>query len=324
MAQPTVSDVHLDTALTQLSVAYIQDLRNFIATKVFPIVPVDHKTDVYWKYPKGDWLRDEAQRRGPATESAGGGYTLTRDSFNCDVWAFHKDIDHQTRANADSAFNLDRDATEFVTRRLLLREEKVWISTFFNASAGWGTNWTSGGGDFVAWDDPVNSNPVMDVDAAKTIILGTTGYEPNTLVLSYPVYTKLRQHPDIIDRLKYTNQVTGRTITAEMLASMFDVDQVLVSRAVENTGEEGAADDIDFVMGKHALLTYVAPSAGTLQPSGGYTFLWRGVSGGMGQDVGISRFYMDAIKSWRVEGEVAFDMKMIGSDLGVFLQDVVS
>jgi hypothetical protein len=323
MAQPTVSDVHLDMALTNLSVAYIQDLRNFIATEVFPIVPVDHKTDVFWKYPKGDWLRDEARRRAPATESAGGGYTLTRDSFSCDVWAFHKDIDHQTRANADSPFNLDNDATQFVTRRLMLREEKVWVSSFFNASAGWGTNWNSSG-DFVAWDDPVNSDPVGDVDAAKTIILSTTGYEPNTLVLSYPVYTKLRQHPDIIDRMKYTSQVTGRSITESILAAMFDVDRVMVSRAVENAGAEGATDDIDFVMGKHALLLYTAPSAGILQPSGGYTFLWRGVSGGMGENVGISRFYMDQIKSWRVEGEIAFDMKMIGSDLGVFLEDVVS
>ena len=64
MGQPTRSSVHVDAVLTNISIAYIQDRSKYIATKVFPIIPVDKLSDVYFSYTKNDWFRDEAQRRG--------------------------------------------------------------------------------------------------------------------------------------------------------------------------------------------------------------------------------------------------------------------
>ena len=77
MAQPTANDVHIDAILTNISVAYIQDQNAFVASKVFPTIPVEKQSDKYFVYTKGDWFRDEAQLRAPATESAGSGYNLT-------------------------------------------------------------------------------------------------------------------------------------------------------------------------------------------------------------------------------------------------------
>ncbi|GIV81719.1 MAG: hypothetical protein KatS3mg051_1073 [Anaerolineae bacterium] len=64
MTSPTRSDVHVDAVLTGISVAYIQSQTDFIATRVFPIVPVDKRSDVFYTYTKNDWFRDEAQRPG--------------------------------------------------------------------------------------------------------------------------------------------------------------------------------------------------------------------------------------------------------------------
>ena len=74
MPQPTLSDVHVNAALTDISVAYIQNNENFIADKVFPMVPVVHKSDVYYVFSKDDFLRDDVQPRADASESAGGGF----------------------------------------------------------------------------------------------------------------------------------------------------------------------------------------------------------------------------------------------------------
>ena len=63
MPQPNVNNVHIDAILTNISVAYLQNTANFIADKVFPVIPVDKKSDLYFKYTKEDWFRDEAQRR---------------------------------------------------------------------------------------------------------------------------------------------------------------------------------------------------------------------------------------------------------------------
>lgn len=325
MAQPTQSAVHIDAILTNISVAYMQQQENFVATRVFPIVPVDKQSNKYFKYTKNDWFRDEAQVRADATESAGGGYNLSTDTYNALVWAFHKDIGDQTRANADAPINLDREGTEFVTSRLLLRQEIDWQQNFFTTSV-WGTDvagvaGTPTSGEFKQWSDYVNSDPIEDVEAGKEKILSTTGFMPNTLVLGYQVFRKLKNHPDLVDRIKYT---TSDVITEQIMARLFGVDRVMVTKSVKATNNEGGAEAYSFVHGKAAMLCYSAPSAGLLQPSAGYTFAWTGVSGGLGATIGTSRFRMDSLKSDRIEAEAAWDHKVVGTDLGYFFTTAIA
>lgn len=316
MPQPTSSQVHVDAILTNISVAYMQKAENFIANKVFPIVPVEKQSDKYYSYTKNDWFRDEAQLRADATESAGGGYNLSTSSYSADVWAFHKDIGDQTRANADAPINVDREAAEFVTSRLLLKMETQWVSSFFGTGV-WATDSTPSN----LWSDYTNSDPLGDVEDGKRSILSTTGFEPNTLVLGYDVFKELKNHPDLVDRIKYTS---SSVITADMMARMFDIERVLVSKSVKATNNEGAAGAYDFTAGKNALLCYSAPAPGLLQPSAGYVMSWTGVSGGLGQTIGTSRLRMDSVKADRIEGEMAFDMKVVASDLGYFFSAVVA
>lgn len=325
MPQPHINSVHVDAILTNISVAYLQRQDNFIADKVFPIVPVDKKSDKFFKYTKNDWFRDEAQRRADGTESAGSGYSLTTDNYSADVWAFHKDVGDQTLANADAPLNPLREAAEFVTHRLLLRRELQFVSDFFTTGV-WGTDATGvagtpSTGEFKQWSDYTNSDPINDIEGAKEDILSTTGLEGNTLVLGYSVFRQLKNHPDIVDRIKYTS---SETITPDLLARLFEVDRVLVAKAVKATNKEGASEAYDFAYGKAALLCHVAPSAGLLTPSAGYTFAWTGVSGGLGATIGTSQFRLEHLKAERVEGEVAFDNKVIGADLGYFFTSAVA
>jgi len=316
MPQPTQTTVHVDAILTNISVAYFQQNQNFIATRVFPIVPVSKQSDKFFTYTKNDWFRDEAQRRADATESAGGGYNLSTDSYQADVYAFHKDIGDQTRANADAPINVDREAAEFVTSRLLLKMETQFVSNYFTTGI-WGTDATPSN----LWSDYTSSDPIGDIESGKRAILSVTGYEPNTLVLGYDVFIQLKNHPDLVDRIKYTSQ---NVLTEDVMASLFGVPRVMVAKSVKATNNEGATQAYAFNYGKNALLTYSAPSAGLLQPSGGYIMSWTGVSGGLNQTVGVSRMRMEQYKADRIEAEVAFDMKVIGADLGYFFSACVA
>lgn len=325
MPQPNVNSVHVDAILTNISVAYLQKADNFIADKVFPVVPVDKKSDKYFVYTKNDWFRDEAQRRADGTESAGSGYNLTTGTYSADVYAFHKDVGDQTVANADAPLNPLREATEFVTNRMLLRKELQFVSDFFTTGV-WGDDVTGvagtpSSGETKQWSDYTSSDPINDIEEAKSEVLSTTGLEPNTLVLGYEVFRQLKNHPDLVDRIKYTS---SQTITEDMLARMFDIDRVLVAKAVRATNNEGAAEAYDFAYGKAALLAHVAPSPGLLTPSAGYTFSWTGVSGGIGSTIGVSSFRMESLKAERVEAEMAFDNKVISSDLGYFWNTIVA
>jgi len=135
------------------------------------------------------------------------------------------------------------------------------------------------------------------------------------------VFIQLKNHPDLVDRIKYTS---SNVLTEDVMASLFGVPRVMVAKSVKATNNEGATGAYAFNYGKNALLTYSAPSAGLLQPSGGYVMSWTGVSGGLGQTVGVSRMRMEQFKADRIEAEVAFDMKVIGTDLGYFFSACVS
>ncbi len=322
--QPTSNQVHVNRPLTNISVAYMQDDTHFVAGKVFPEIPVDKLSDLYFKYNKEDWFRDEAAPRADGTESAGSGYGLSQDNYNCNVDAFHKDVGDQTRGNADNPLDPDRDATNFVTQRLLLRREKQWVANYFKTGV-WGTDKVGGahggGGDFDYLSDYTNSDPTTLLDDGKELILKTTGFEANTLVVAFQVFNKMKRHPVIRDYYKYTS---SESITAAMIARVLEVENLYVAKAVENTGKEGGAASMNFTHGKNMLLCHVAKTPGVLVPSAGYIFSWKGVSAGMGKTIGVSRFRMQHLKADRIEGEQAFDMKVVGADLGVFYSNAIA
>lgn len=319
MSQPTPTDVHVDAVLTNISTAYIQQAADFIAARIFPVIPVDKQTDKYYTYTKNDWFRDEAQRRVSGAESAGSGFGLSTAAYSCDKWAVHKDVPDDVRNNADAPIDPDRDATRFVTQRLLLRQEIQWAADAF-ATGIWGTD-KVGTTDFTKWDTYATSDPLGDLEAGVRTVLSNTGFKPNTLVFGYQVWEKLKHHPDIVDRIKYTSE---GSVTTETLARLIGIDRILVCMAVKATNVEGETAAYSFVHGKQALLAYVNQSPGLLAPSAGYTFAWRGVSQGLGENVAIKRIEMPWLEVTRIEGSVAFDNKIVGSDLGYFFDAAVS
>jgi len=117
MPQPDYTQLHINEPLTNVSVAYQQDANNFIADQVFPQVPVDKQGDLYFEYLLEDWIRGQADVRAPGTQSAGGGWDVTNHSYFAHLLAVHQDIDDQTLQNADAAFNLQSDATQWVTQQ---------------------------------------------------------------------------------------------------------------------------------------------------------------------------------------------------------------
>lgn len=331
MPQPTLTDVHVSAALSNVSVAYLQSEDNYIADKVFRPVPVQHQTDVYFVWSKADFFRDEAQLRADATESAGTGMNLTTQTYSAKVWALHQDIGSQVRANADPAVDVDVTSTRVLTQKMMIRRDRIFMSTYMTTGV-WGTDITGSAGGTpgtstpAQWDDDANSDPFTDIAVGQSTVLQNTGYLPNTLVLSWQVYQALRKHPLIIDRIKYTSPTFAGTITPQLLAEAFDIERVVVSKAVYNTAAEGIAASMSFVMGKHALLCYVNPTPGLMVPSAGYIFPWTGFTGMNNMGIRVAQIPMNwkGLGTIRNECEMAFDMQKVSSDLGYFFSGIVS
>jgi len=342
MPQPTVSQVHIQSALSQIAVAYIQDEKNYIADDVFPIVPVSHQADKFWYFSQDDFFRDEAQQRTDGVESAGGGFNLGTSSYSADVWAFHKDVGEQVRSNADSAIDMDVSSTKFCMQKMLIRKDRFFASKYLTTGL-----WTGGvsatdavgtaGGtpgtstpDF--WNDDAGSDPFTDIANAQTNILQSTGFEANTLTITYPVYQALRKHPLVVDRIKYTTRADAIKITPDLLAAAFDVDRVLVSKAVWNSAVEmatasptTASGTYAFIAGKNALLSHSAPAPGLMIPSAGYVFAWTGLTNMNTMGVRVSQIPMPwlGLGTVRTEAEMAFDMQVVSPNLGAYFSGIV-
>lgn len=328
---PKMQDAHIDRALTNISVAYLQDASNFIADKVFPTIPVKRQSDIFYQYNKADFMRDEAQVRGAGTESAGGDYGVeAQDPYYCRKHSFHKDVTEEERANYDQPLDADQDATDFISQKMLIRREMEWASKFFKTGV-WGTE-IEGAATAAAATESTNqkvvffnlatSDPIKVITEAGIAQAEETGYKPNTLVLSPYAFNALKNHEDILDRIKYTQK---GIVTADLLATLFEVDRVLVAYGVVNTAAKGATENVGFIMGKHALLCYANPKPALKKPSAGYIFAWTGLEGSGAYGNRIVRLPMDqlGLGTERIEGEMAFDAKKICGDLGVFFKDIV-
>jgi hypothetical protein len=165
---PTPGDVHINALLTGFSAAYIQDQTRFIATRVAPRIRVAKQSNYYRVWPKGSFMRDRARKRAPATESAGGRWTYSTDQYRCDVYAFHKDLDNQTLANADNPADLSIGTQQYLTGVYLLTNELQWRDNFF-VTGKWtreltGSSNDPGSGEFLQWGDEA-STPIQDIKA---------------------------------------------------------------------------------------------------------------------------------------------------------------
>lgn len=326
--QPGRGQVHVDRPLTQIAVAFAQNPDMFVADRVFPVVPVAKQSDVYFEIPVGAWFRDEMKKRAPGTRSAERTHDVTQASYSCNVWALHEAIADQVRANYDSPLNADREITEGLSLAGMIRKELEFVTSFFTTSI-WTGDYTGvdsaspGASQFGRWDR-ADSTPIEDIRAGKRRVQARTGYRPNKLTLSRPVFDALLDHPDIVGRLDRGQTQGPAMVKRDALAALFELDEVLVMDAVYNSAQEGAADSINFIGGNHALLSYSPASAGLYVPSAGYTFSWTGLLGSGALGMRMRRMRDDFIQSDILEIEMAFAQKRVSADLGQFFASAVS
>lgn len=326
--QPTPGDVHVNRPLSNISVAFMQEDEGWVADKVFPNIPVAKQSDLYYTIDRSFWNRSEMKRRAPNTESPGIGWEVSTDPYFAHVYSLHHDIEDERRANADSVFQLDEEATSLLSTQAKLKRETEWAGKYFGATI-WTTDITGvsgvpAGGQVKQWNDAA-STPIEDLRAQRTAQKLVSGLRPNTLVLGAEVLDALLDHPDIIDRVKY-GQTPGSAADIDLsdLRGLFKIPRIFVMDAIENTAAEGATEVNAFIGGKGALLCYVPPAPGLRTPSAGYTFSWTGFLGAGNQGQRIRKFRREALNSDRIEIEMAFDQKIVAADLGTFFATVVA
>jgi hypothetical protein len=101
------------------------------------------------------------------------------------------------------------------------------------------------------------------------------------------------------------------------------VEKVVVPRGVIDTAAKRAASAVSRIVAGKILLCYATSEPSIEEPSAGYIFAWRGLLGSSAFGNRVKKFRMEELESDRVEGEMAFDAKLIAPDLGVYANSVI-
>lgn len=322
---PTVSDLHVDSALTDVMISHSQSAESYFAAKMLPIALVDHKSDRYHVWDRADVFRDDARRMGPSSEAKGAGVRLSNEPYSCDRWGVKYDIAEEEEGNADDVFNLEQTATRRVFDKLMIRLDRLFSTTKLTSGV-WGQDLAGvaaapGAGQFLQWNDAA-STPIEDITGEVLAMKEKTGRKPNKLGLGPFTFDALRNHPDIVDRYKYTQP---GVITPDLLAPLFDVDEVIIMDSIHTTSGEGAATTAtEFIAGKTALLLYTPGGASITDPSAGYHFMWRNFTGSNSSGMRTKAFDLPRNGIRRIQGEMAVDCKITSNVLGTYFGTAVA
>lgn len=113
-----------------------------------------------------------------------------------------------------------------------------------------------------------DADPFKTIDAGIRAIKRTIGRKPNVCVIAGDVWAVLKEHPKVIEKLKYSQVAI---ITPEVFARLIGIDTVKIGEAVQEENQQ-----IKDIWTDSIVLAYVAPRSqekkGTVyEPSYGYT-----------------------------------------------------
>jgi hypothetical protein len=312
---PDVSSVHYDVALTNVSIAYQNNA--YLCQELAPEIPVRRQSDKYFIYdPERETARHTSDGRAPGTEANEIDFQLSNDSYYCDDHALETPIPDEERQNADTPLRPEIDRVEFLSDKILLNMEINLADKLRDLSLIPGKDLSG----FDTWDDGDNSNPISDIEEARAAILSSVQTLPNTLLLPYAVYTKVRNHPKVIERVKYHN---GGAIGTSALADLFDVEHVLVARSVKNTATTGQSAVMAPVWGKDALLLSIPKriSLKTMAPV--LSFAWSQATGSS-RGVSVQTWREERRKATMVRVQKYYDLKIVAPSAAYLFSNAIS
>lgn len=244
----------------------------FVGDALFPVVPVGQRGGKIITFGKEDF-RLYATGRAPGTNTKRVQYGHEGAPFALEQHALEGVVPFELMQDANVVPNIDLGSGAIrKTQNIIgLRAEKAMADLATNENVYDVANKTTLTST-AQWSDHTNgvSDPVGDIEVAKEAVRKKTGKRANTVVMGAAVWAKLRSHPNILDRIKYTGRDSA---TPELLAQLFGVERVRIGDAIYDTGS-GFAD----VWGKFVVVAYTntASVADLGAPSYGYTYRLNG------------------------------------------------
>lgn len=304
MPEPNVPAVN--PILSNIAIQYRNP--DFIADLVLPPIPggVTNRTGRYQVYTKSDRFNLWETRLAPKAEAREIDWSVTEASYSCTGHALREFVSDEEENNAASPVTPQADTVELLQDLMLVAREKRVNDLLVT---------TPGAAAAAKWDLP-GTNVIKDVlDAHKQVFA-----PPNTVIMSYDVFLAIKHNTGILDRVKYTQL---GVVTTDLLASLFEVDRVLVGKSKYNIARRGQTPNFAQVWTDNVYVCFINPRPSTRSLTLGLTF-WERIFG-----PGLWR-----VRTWReekrglgggtmIQVETSLDERLVAPDVAFAIRDVL-
>ena len=316
-----------DPILTGFALGY--EDQTLYGERIFPITRTSTQSGRYRIFDRSNWVifPDRREPGTVANEVRGGKWSL--DTFKVVEHSLQSPIHDEEREEIASngsfqegaGLNLDpeQDATELVTRSILLGHEKKVADLVRNtATYPAGNTVTLAGAS--QWSDYTGgtsstSNPVSDILTAIRKIKALTGRMPNTMVIPSDGISYVENHPRVVDRFR---QFSLMDEEAWKELSGFE-GQILAVDSVYNAADNiDAAEVITSFWGKDVWIGLVDPQDGMRTKTFGKTFARPYDQGDIRP---TDKWREEARKTDVVRVSQRYDVKVVSNVAGYLIKD---
>lgn len=270
--------------------------REYIGTKVLPVVDTQLQADNPGKVPLEALLQEVDTKRGSNGNYNRGSWQFDRFTYATEENGWEERVDERDEKRYANLLDLELISYSRAMNFIMKNHEKRVAGLVFNATTWNGASLTTGVTN--EWDDAVNATPIIDVEAARLKVYNGSGLWPNALVINKKVFHNLRQCDEIIERINSAGAGSpskASDITPQMLAQVFDLKYILVGGGSKNNAAEGqAASPVQIWSDEYAMVCRVAETSDMREPCIGRTFHWSedgSVVGGA-----VDEYYSDDVR----------------------------
>jgi hypothetical protein len=237
MAYNTTDSVPRQDISTLLMEAVHQE-KHYISTMLLPIYPSEREVGRYPKFTigKGELLKRESQKRGATGTYNESEEVFEWDSYQTAEYGHEKRIDDVVRKQMRDFFDAEMVTAKFCMNKLMLDYEVETANALLNPStftaASAGTAYTEANLDTM--DVPADINAVIE---ALTLV----GEEPNTMVMSLPLFNRIKRSKKLQTYLYGHLNTTqgGSNITSQIIADSFGIPNVIVAKKSHDNAIKG-------------------------------------------------------------------------------------
>ncbi len=287
----------------------------FVGGEIFPFFDTRLQRANFTKVPVESLLRNVNTRRSSRGHYSQDDQDLEQDNYSCEEHGHEQLVDDRDRAIYAYAVEAERLAAERALAVVMRDHERQIADAAFDTAVFTGA--LTGAGT-AAWSNKTSATPIKDIHDALIAVRNNCGMMANAIVMSWELFIELQTIDEITDRLKHWGGDDPKQHTPQALASLFNVDRIIIGGAVKNTAGKSLDASISGIYPNDKILIAKLCTSGDLrEPCLGRTFHF--VEDGSSQGVTVEQYRDEARRADIIRARMDYDVKTIHSVCGYLM-----